>query len=65
VSIAHVRLSVDVGSDPISGSLQVDQQPSQPFCGWVELAAAIEALHVAQPRHSTVMSANTRTEARP
>jgi hypothetical protein len=44
MSIAHLRLSIDVASDPISGSLHTDNQQAEPFCGWVELAAAIEAL---------------------
>jgi hypothetical protein len=39
----NVSLSIDVGSDPISGVLAagVDQDPRQ-FHGWVELAGAIE-----------------------
>lgn len=49
VSIAHVHLAINVGSDPICGSLHTDEQWPQPFCGWVELAAAIEALRAAQP----------------
>lgn len=40
-----VSLSIDVGSDPISGALLTasDQAP-QRFNGWVELAGAIEDL---------------------
>jgi hypothetical protein len=38
-----------VGSEPICGSLVADEQAPQPFYGWIELAAAIEAVRVAQP----------------
>jgi hypothetical protein len=48
MSIAEVRLSIDVGSDPIAGSLHTDRQQPQRFSGWVELAAAIEAARAAQ-----------------
>jgi hypothetical protein len=40
---ARLELSIDVGSDPIRGSLIVDAGARQPFCGWMELTAAIEA----------------------
>ena len=49
MSIAHVSLSIDIGSDPIRGSLNIDQQQPEPFCGWLELASAIEALRAAPP----------------
>jgi len=52
VSIAHAQLEIKIGSDPIRGSLHTDQQWPQPFCGWVELAAAIETLRAAQPADS-------------
>ena len=40
----HMKLSVDVGSDPISGSLIVGSEDPRPFCGWIELVAEIEAV---------------------
>jgi hypothetical protein len=49
MSTARVGLSINIGSDPIEGSLDTGQQEPQPFYGWVELAAAIEAVHAAQP----------------
>jgi hypothetical protein len=49
VSTARVSLSIDVGSDPIRGSLNIGQEQPEPFCGWVELASAIEALHAPPP----------------
>jgi hypothetical protein len=49
MSTAHVRLSIDMGSEPICGSVATGGHAPQPFCGWVELAAAIEAARVAQP----------------
>ena len=40
---AHLDLSIEVGSDPITGSVSVPSYSAQPFSGWVELVAAIEA----------------------
>jgi hypothetical protein len=34
---------VDVGSDPITGSVRVESGAPRDFCGWIELVAAIEA----------------------
>lgn len=42
----QIALSVDVGSDPISGQVTVASGPAAPFRGWIELAAAIEAARV-------------------
>jgi hypothetical protein len=39
----HLELAIDIGSDPISGSVTNGAQRSQPFIGWIELTAAIEA----------------------
>ena len=39
----NVKLAVDVGSDPITGSLTVESGDPKSFCGWIELVAAIEA----------------------
>ena len=47
MSTVSVELSIKTGSDPIEGSLYTGQQQPQPFCGWVELAAAIEAVRAA------------------
>lgn len=40
----HIELDLELGSDPIRGRL--GQQPETPreFYGWIEFAAAIEAL---------------------
>lgn len=40
---AHLELSIDVDSDPISGSLSNGSYGARPFTGWIELVAAIEA----------------------
>lgn len=40
---AHLCLSIEVDSDPISGSVAVAAGVPQEFCGWIELVAAIEA----------------------
>jgi hypothetical protein len=39
----HLKLAVDVGSDPITGSLAVGSGDPRSFCGWIELVAEIEA----------------------
>jgi hypothetical protein len=39
----HLKLAVDVGSDPITGSVSVGSGDPSEFCGWIELVAAIEA----------------------
>lgn len=39
----HLKLAVDVGSDPITGSLAVGGGDPRSFCGWIELVAEIEA----------------------
>lgn len=41
--MTHLKLAVDVGSDPITGSLSVEAGDPKSFCGWIELVAAIEA----------------------
>jgi hypothetical protein len=40
----HLKLAVDVGSDPITGSMAVGPGAPTRFCGWIELVAAIEAV---------------------
>lgn len=50
MSITHVGLAINVGSDPIEGSVVTGGREPQPFCGWVELAAAIEGIRAETPR---------------
>ena len=40
---AHLELAIEVDSEPISGSVSNGSPQSQPFIGWIELVAAIEA----------------------
>jgi hypothetical protein len=40
---ARLELAIEVDSDPISGSVSNGDRHSQPFIGWIELVAAIEA----------------------
>ena len=40
----HLKLAVDVGSDPITGSVAVGAGVPTSFTGWIELVAAIEAV---------------------
>jgi hypothetical protein len=37
-------LLIDVGSDPISGSVSNGTHTARPFSGWIDLVAAIEAV---------------------
>jgi hypothetical protein len=39
----HLKLAVDVGSEPITGSVAIGAGAPTSFCGWIELAAAIES----------------------
>jgi hypothetical protein len=38
----RVTLYLDVGSDPVSGTVGIDDQEQRRFQGWIELAHAIE-----------------------
>jgi hypothetical protein len=40
---AQLNLTIDVDSDPISGSVANGTAEPQVFVGWIELVAAIEA----------------------
>jgi hypothetical protein len=40
---AHLQLAIDVDSEPISGSVSNGDELMEPFMGWIELTAAIEA----------------------
>ncbi|HTX12299.1 MAG TPA: hypothetical protein VME22_27025 [Solirubrobacteraceae bacterium] len=44
---AHMSLAIDVDSEPISGSISNGCHVEQPFTGWIELVAAIEAVRSA------------------
>lgn len=52
----HLQLSIEVDSEPISGSVSNGDARAQPFTGWIDLAAAIEAARlgapVVTPRHA-------------
>jgi hypothetical protein len=39
----HLELAIEVDSEPISGSVSNGSRHSEPFNGWIELVAAIEA----------------------
>jgi hypothetical protein len=40
---AQMQLSIEVGSEPIAGSITVGAGAPEQFSGWIELVAAIEA----------------------
>jgi hypothetical protein len=39
-----VNLSIEVGSEPIAGSVSVEAGTPRKFSGWIELVAAIESV---------------------
>jgi hypothetical protein len=49
----HLKLAVDVGSDPITGSVTVGEGAPSSFCGWIELVATIESA-----RHEGALSSD-------
>jgi len=48
-SVATLQLSIEVDSEPISGSVSDGAHGAQSFNGWIELAAAIEAARITAP----------------
>jgi hypothetical protein len=40
---AEMRLSIEIGSEPIAGSIAAENGVPQKFSGWIELVAAIES----------------------
>ena len=46
----HVDLEFEVGSDPIRGRLGPSPEALREFQGWIELAAALEAMLGAVPK---------------
>ena len=38
----RITVYLDVGSDPLSGTVGIDDQEQRRFQGWIELAHAIE-----------------------
>ncbi|MGO9496213.1 MAG: hypothetical protein ACLQA5_05805 [Solirubrobacteraceae bacterium] len=47
--MAHLKLAIDIDSEPISGSVSNGTGDSRAFQGWIELAAVIEAARSADP----------------
>lgn len=53
---AVLELRLDVGSQPIRGTLSGALGVSVPFCGWIELARLLEEAHQTEPlapRHAS------------
>jgi len=46
---AHLRLAIDVDSDPITGSVCNGTGHMRPFSGWIELVSVIEAARRPDP----------------
>lgn len=47
---AELHLSIEVGSDPVTGSVSGPNGEPQLFCGWMELVAVIEAVRLGVDR---------------
>jgi hypothetical protein len=41
----RVTVYLDIGSDPLSGTVAIDEQEQRSFQGWIELADAIGRAH--------------------
>jgi hypothetical protein len=46
--MTKLHLQIKVGSDPISGSVDVEGRESSKFSGWIELVALIESAREAR-----------------
>jgi len=40
----HIDLDLHVRGDEVEGRARLAGQPERPFCGWIELLAALDAL---------------------
>ena len=40
---AEMQLSIEIGSEPIAGSVSVGGGKTRQFCGWIELVETIES----------------------
>jgi hypothetical protein len=45
----RVTVYLDVGSDPLSGTVGIDDDEQRRFQGWIELAHAIDSAHAIGP----------------
>ena len=45
----RVVLDLDLGSEPIGGSLRVGAQPAQPFAGYTQLISTLDAARASAP----------------
>jgi hypothetical protein len=52
---ARVELSIELGSDPIRGSVAARDGEPQMFSGWIELVAAIEDVRADRSPHTKTL----------
>jgi hypothetical protein len=57
----HLAVAIDVDSDPITGFVSDGMHGSQPFRGWVELVAAIEAVRSSRDPRADMGDSETQT----
>jgi hypothetical protein len=60
----HLTLRIDLGADPITGSLQSPDTASHRFSGWIGLAAALEAIRAELAREPDPCSCGQRFRTR-
>jgi hypothetical protein len=56
----HLTLRIDLGADPITGSLGSPDTASRRFSGWIGLAAALEAIRAELAREPDPCSCEKR-----
>ena len=54
----RLELELELGTDPICGSLHPEHGEPRRFCGWLELASALEASARDRPAHVLPNGAN-------
>ena len=59
---AHVRLAIEVDSEPISGSVSIGSGPPRVFRGWIELVERLEAVRSGRPEIALVQHPETVSE---
>jgi hypothetical protein len=52
---ARLELSIELGSDPITGSVAPSAGEARRFSGWIELVAAIEAARASGPMQTKTL----------
>jgi hypothetical protein len=61
----RVVLELELSTEPIAGSVRVDDTPGHPFAGYTQLIAALDAARIAPPPNAQAKPrTNVHTEQR-